>query len=522
MNSKYFYKFIVLFSFLSISCQQFEKNAFICTENGQFRDAENRHMILNGLNHVNKNPKENYLNPDDESLFREFKSYGFNCIRFGLNWGALEPEPGKYNEQYLHEIDKRVEWAAENNLFLLLDMHQDSYGIKFGGGAPMWAILDEDLPHISGEVWSDAYLISPAVHKAFDNFWKNKPASDGVGIRDHYISLWAYLAKRYAQCNSIIGFDIMNEPFPDAGAEQIMPTLLSSYAKEISSIHEFSVEELAEMWENENNRALALEYLNHEEIYNKVLLSVVEIVGKFEEGTLSNFYQEVRDSIRKVNKNHIIFLEHNYFCNMGVKSTFKVPLDENGNLDSLCAYAPHAYDLVTDTRNAQNPGENRVNFIFKQIHKAAQEKAVPVLLGEWGAFYLGEISYISPAQQIISIIQDNLYGQTYWAYWPKIETQDYFKLLTRAYPMAINGTILKYKHDFEKNGFSCTWIEGNNKSKNCFYIPDMTKVINLQVTPKSEIEFHKIENSESGYLRIHPIEENIHRSLHFTIEKPDI
>ncbi|MEW6354960.1 MAG: hypothetical protein AB1696_01425 [Planctomycetota bacterium] len=38
---------------------------------------------------------------------------------------------------------------------------------------------------------------SPAVIKAFDNFWANRPGPDGVGIQDRFIAAWQYVARRF-------------------------------------------------------------------------------------------------------------------------------------------------------------------------------------------------------------------------------------------------------------------------------------------------------------------------------------
>lgn len=171
-------------------------------------DQQGRTVILNGLNHVNKNTKDKYLNPDDEKLFKQFKSWGFNCIRYGIIWDGLEPQPGVINMDYLNEIDKRVKWAEDNGIYLILDMHQDLYSQQFSDGAPEWATITDNAPHHTGDIWALSYFISPAVHNAFDNFWANTPAPDGVGIQDHYIRLWTVIAERYKNSPSVLGFDI--------------------------------------------------------------------------------------------------------------------------------------------------------------------------------------------------------------------------------------------------------------------------------------------------------------------------
>lgn len=175
-------------------CGHSDKAENIRVRGQRFIDSQQRTVIWNGLNLVEKNPEVGYLNPQDETLFRQFRMWGVNCVRYGIHWDGLEPEPGEINEEYLKEIDKRVYWARINGISLILDMHQDLYSRKFGNGAAAWATLDEGFPHITGEVWSDAYLMSPAVHKSFDNFWANAPASDGVGVQDHYIEVWKKVA----------------------------------------------------------------------------------------------------------------------------------------------------------------------------------------------------------------------------------------------------------------------------------------------------------------------------------------
>lgn len=164
--------FIWITGFIQAQTRQKDIMPFLRVESQRFVDTQNREVILNGINHVVKDPAQNYLYPDDEQLFQAFREYGFNCIRYGIIWDGLEPEPGVINEEYLQEIDKRVRWAEENGIWLVLDMHQDLFSRKFSDGAPIWATLDQEKPHQTGAIWSDAYLMSPAVQQAFDSFWQ--------------------------------------------------------------------------------------------------------------------------------------------------------------------------------------------------------------------------------------------------------------------------------------------------------------------------------------------------------------
>ncbi len=485
-----------------------DKN-FLSVDGNRIVDEKGRTVILNGINYVTKDPNKYYDNVNDDRLFRQFRNRGINCVRFGLSWRGVEPEPGKINEKYLKEVDKRVRLAEENGIKLILDMHQDLYGGKYGNGAPDWATLDEGLPHKTGDIWSDAYLLSPAIHKAFDNFWNNAAAPDGVGIQDHYIFVWKTIAKRYVNSPSVIGFDIMNEPFSGSESRTILHKLLETYGTIVaeSTGNTLSEKELLEMWGNESKRIEALKTLNEKESYRRIVDSAYEEVCAFEQGPLSQFYQKVRDVIREVNKKHILFLEHSYFCNLGVKSSFLIPKDREGNNDPLCVYAPHAYDLVTDTDEAANPDYNRVEVIFERIFEAGKEKRTPIVVGEWGAYYMGG-EYLQPALHIIGIIEKALAGQTYWAYWENIEKQDYFdKVISRYYPMETNGILLHYNNDYNNGKFVVEWEENNEKSVSRIYVPNINilKNIHIDLTPKSDIKIISIEGSNSGYLEIFPI-----------------
>ena len=74
-------------------------------EGQKFVDSEGRQILFSGINFISKNPQENYIPLQGEETFTQFKTWGFNCIRLGIIWDGLEPEPGKYNEEYLKEID---------------------------------------------------------------------------------------------------------------------------------------------------------------------------------------------------------------------------------------------------------------------------------------------------------------------------------------------------------------------------------------------------------------------------------
>lgn len=511
---------ITLWLFLTLwisSCTvQEEKMPFLGVENQCFVDTQNREVILNGINHVVKDPAQNYLYPDDEQLFQTFREYGFNCIRYGIIWDGLEPEPGAINEEYLQEIDKRVRWAEENGIWLILDMHQDLFSRKFSDGAPLWATLDQEKPHQTGVIWSDAYLMSPAVQQAFDSFWQNVPAEDGVGLQDHYIQVWKVLADRYKNSPAVAGFDVMNEPFMGSQAPLVFEDLLQGYvqAASQSGVTLPDIATLQESFMNETSRLELLETLQDKAFFRQILQAASPKVKAFEEDVLTPFYQKVRDAIRSTGSRQLLFLEHSYFCNMGIPSYFQVPRDSSNQPDQHCVYAPHGYDLVTDTKALDKTNFNRTEVIFEQIFQNGKEKGLPVWIGEWGAFYMGN-KFQKAACHIIGMIEKEKAGQTFWCWWPQIETQDFFPSLSRTYPMAIGGILDSYSNTAQ--GFSCQWRENPSGDKaSIWFIPDLRRVQQgqLKIEPASDYQFQSISpESSSGYLIVAPTGKNSLRSL---------
>ena len=224
----------------------------ISTHGDRFIDPQGREVILHGVNLVNKNPSESYLGSESAQEFAAMRAWGFNCLRLGIIWDGLEPQPGVINQEYLRGVDQRIAWAKENGLYVILDMHQDLYSVLYSDGAPAWATLTDGAPHlVVGGVWSDAYFTSPAVQTALDNFWNNAPAPDGVGLQDHYAACWQILAQRYAGEAAVIGYDLMNEPFPGSAALQSQMMLFARGAEllaEIDPAQTISAEELAAQW----------------------------------------------------------------------------------------------------------------------------------------------------------------------------------------------------------------------------------------------------------------------------------
>ncbi|GAG77610.1 unnamed protein product, partial [marine sediment metagenome] len=97
-------------------------------------------------------------------------------------------------------------------------MHQDMFSRYLNGGcgdgAPSWAIdpsIPQDKPANDERCidWVNG-LNDKNVLRAFDSFYANVN-----GVRDHYISMLAHIARRFGEHPAVIGYDLMNEPIGD-------------------------------------------------------------------------------------------------------------------------------------------------------------------------------------------------------------------------------------------------------------------------------------------------------------------
>ena len=490
----------------------------ITVRDNKFVDNYGRHVILNGINVISKSKDKGYLVSEDSTLYSKLRQWGFNSVRFGIIWDGIESEPGVYNEAYLKGIDQHIQWAADNDLFVVLDMHQDLYSVLYADGAPKWATLHEGKPHKKSTIWSDAYMQSEAVQTAFDNFWANRTAPDGVGLQDHYALMWQHIAKRYANNPTVIGYDLMNEPFPGSSAQQLMPTLLAAYGTMIyeTTGKALSRRELELIWSDVDDRTEALKNLSSEEKFASVIDVLFPHNRKFEAHKLQPFYQKVSDAIREVDKSTILFLEHSYLSNMGVRSTIQRTTLFDGRPDSLLAYAPHGYDLVTDTKNASDASPKRLSFIYNRIQETGKRLNMPVWLGEWGAFYRHGQEIVPVAQHAITEIENNLYGNAYWSYESKMDKLPYFKqALVRPYPAYTNGELLEYNYNRESSTLTMIWQEDqNNPAPTQLYVPYLAKDNPLKKIEKSfNGTLKRIPNSNAGWLIITPLEGGQKRKL---------
>lgn len=414
---------------------------FVRVQGRKFVDPAGRPLLLHGMAVVNKSREQGYTGGIERSDLARIRSWGMNCIRLAIFWDGIEPEPGKIDQAYLDRVARIVGWARAEHLLVLLDMHQDLYSVKYSDGAPAWATLDDGKPHTTGSVWSDSYYASQAVQSALDHFWANSPAPDGKPLQDHYAAAWRAVATRFRDEPAVVGYDLMNEPFPGSNAAGILMACMSRVSEMLRARGETNppgVQELLAMEATPEGRRRITLWLGDPAIYAGMVDAAVPITQQFETTQLMPMYRRVAAAIRSVDSRHILFLEPAMSANMGTRSAITPLADPGGKRDRLQAYAPHGYDIVVDTGSQDLNDRHHISLIFQRHGETAIRLGMPMVVGEWGAFHPDRTA--GPIAAFTVGEFDRLgCGDLYWAYRRDLVGSPLISALKRAEPRGQSG-----------------------------------------------------------------------------------
>lgn len=217
------------------------EGSFISNENGMY-DHYGRQIFLHGTNmEVGSKGAADHMPNITIEDYEKASDLGFNVVRFLVFWSAISPEEGSFSESYINNVKERLDWAAQHNLFIIMDMHQDLFGEGFNAnGAPHWACdqsyYDSYTP--SGENWFNNYF-SEEITACFDHLWNNEE------LQEKYFAALSFMAMHLKDVSNVIGYDIMNEPFKGSFSLQEADAILSEfYAKAAAAIHQHSPNKL--------------------------------------------------------------------------------------------------------------------------------------------------------------------------------------------------------------------------------------------------------------------------------------
>ncbi len=209
------------------------------TAGGWITGSDGRVVIMHGANQVYKGPpytpSADGFGEDDAAFLA---ANGFNAVRVGVIWAGVEPEPGVIDYNYLASVEQTVQMLARHGIVSLLDMHQDLYNgnlVGIGDGAPDWAVQTGGLPNVNYG-WPWTYPLNAAENHAWDAFWSNAKAPDGIGLQNHYAQMWEAVAAYFNGNPNVTGYEIMNEPWPGS---PWLATIFGSPAFDTQSLSPF-------------------------------------------------------------------------------------------------------------------------------------------------------------------------------------------------------------------------------------------------------------------------------------------
>lgn len=442
----------------------------ISTFEKKFIDSEGRERIFNGMNLCDKGyfdhakGKKIYDLPFDEELISRLSRLGFNLIRLGLTWDAVEPQPFEYDEDYLDRLEKIADLCCKYGIYFFLDMHQDLYGgypNVMADGAPGWACLTDGAKFKPTKiVWAEGYFWGKAVHNCFDNFWADKEYN-GIPLQTYFCKMWQHVAERFKDHPALFGFDILNEPFPGSDGGRVFRKLIANLAKTVITDKRCKLGWMAKQLVT-GNAIRVLEPFDDPALFRKVTSAGDELIKKFDTGVYSQFINRVTKAIRSVTDNGIIIMENSYYSNLGIPYSCP-PVSIDGKREEQLCFAPHAYDLMVDTPAYKFASNNRVGSIFDE-HKRSQERLeVPLIVGEWGGQSEGT-AWLYHIEYLLDKFDSNHWGQTYWAYYDGLLENPIMTCLHRTAPVAVCGSIVDYSFDRENKVFTLNYKQDKEYS----------------------------------------------------------
>lgn len=149
-------------------------------------------------------------------------------------WPGVEPTRGGYNETYLGEIETIVTNLAKNDIYVILDFHQDLWHRKFcGEGVPDYVYKTckaaepagtkaFPLPSVNASYPLDKDG-NPAIESCLEQMFAVYYLSDEVGagfqclydnvnnLWDDFANYWKVVAKKFSSFDTVLGYELINE-----------------------------------------------------------------------------------------------------------------------------------------------------------------------------------------------------------------------------------------------------------------------------------------------------------------------
>jgi len=176
----------------------------------------------------------------DPTHIAHIANWGFNFIRFSINWAFLEPTPGNINWSYIDEIEHFVQMANQYGIYVLIDMHQwntsPCFTYAFGNGFPTWFVNQITFNNFCSQNNNQT-----GMNVFWKRFWDNPTLVSGPysgkSAWDVYADAWRTVVWRLRNYSNIVGWDILNEPYLGANMDSstFNSTILPNFYIEVGN-----------------------------------------------------------------------------------------------------------------------------------------------------------------------------------------------------------------------------------------------------------------------------------------------
>ena len=390
-------------------------------------DECGRVVILRGVN-VESSAKgsaqdEDHLPATPLDAQEQLGTWGWNNVRFLVFWGAMEPEDGTWDDDYLDQVQAWLDWYANHDVHVVLDLHQDLYSWKTNGnGAPDWAVDTKGLEVQGigeGVPWY-AQGADAGVQAAYQSFWN--PEEGKRDFKVDYLEAVEHLAERFADHPAVIGYDVMNEP---------------SFAN------------------GDLNATLALQ--------------ADAAAGKFHNENLTAFMQGGIDAVREADQDAWVMIEPTSLLN-----AFPYPgdliwddLTDPRDGPPRLTYAGHLYQPEVHDGKGYAEGDEYLATWKQYRSEEAEAFDASLWFGEWG----GDPSQDrmdAYVEDTTAMADELMAGWAWWSWdpggWGPLETD--LKTLTgngesllRVQPRAVAGTPTSFAWNPDTKVFTMAWDE---------------------------------------------------------------
>ncbi len=375
-------------------------------------DARGRVVILHGVQ-VDKYMPSQPVEWIDLSRpnVRFIAAEGFNAARVSMAYAGFEPRLGHFDTSYLDSYLRFDRELAHAGVYDLLDMMQGQYSEAVGGwGFPNWMTFTDGVTN-NHHPFPQGYEDNPAEQAAWDNFWANRAAGDGVGLQNHYAHGLRRIAQAFSRAPGLLALEILNEPWPGSR----WPTCFSTIGCPS---------------------------------------------GGFDQTSFTHFYRRIIPALRSADPRHLIAYEPNLLYDYGYPTRLGPLPDPN------LLFAFHNYCLTvalglppTPANLAKCAASEQATLV--NAEQRARQGGGALLMDEWG-----NTTDVAQMQQIEQDADQHLVGWLVWAYEdcchsPAAIVRDgtlpptspgnlnltELNALVRPYPQLVAGTPVSWSYD---------------------------------------------------------------------------